>query len=118
MKSAVEGSEDALAQLQKGAGAGSYKSAIKAEVGNWDLEQDRFLFSLSPQLPLDTHWIPTQGAHGPHLQPLQVASIASAAAELISAKMKRAATRDAALKTLRALSWNPPATLPALPALL
>jgi hypothetical protein len=32
--------------------------------------------------------------------------------------MKRAATRDAALKTLRALSWNPPATLPALPALL
>eukprot|EP00435_Cladocopium_sp_Y103_P063005 s288_g24.t1 len=78
VKSAVEGSEDALAQLQKGAGAGSYKSAIKAEV----------------------------------------ASIASAAAELISAKMKRAATRDAALKTLRALSWNPPATLPALPALL
>ena len=34
VKSAVEGSEDALAQLQKGAGAGSYKSAIKAEVGN------------------------------------------------------------------------------------
>lgn len=37
MKSAVEGSEDALAQLQKGAGAGSYKSAIKAEVGNRDM---------------------------------------------------------------------------------
>jgi len=78
VKSAVEGSEEALGQLQKGAGAGSYKSAIKAEV----------------------------------------ASMASAAAELISAKMKRAATRDTALKTVRALSWNPPATLPALPALL
>ena len=37
VKSAVEGSEDALAQLQKGAGAGSYKSAIKAEVGNRDM---------------------------------------------------------------------------------
>lgn len=32
VKSAVEGSEEALGQLQKGAGAGSYKSAIKAEV--------------------------------------------------------------------------------------
>ena len=48
----------------------------------------------------------------------EVASMASAAVELISAKMKRAATRDSALKTVRALSWNPPATLPALPALL
>ena len=32
VKSAVEGSEEALGQLQKGAGAGNYKSAIKAEV--------------------------------------------------------------------------------------
>ncbi|CAE7713645.1 YEF3 [Symbiodinium sp. KB8] len=78
VKSAVEGSDEALAQLQKGAGAGSYKSTIKAEV----------------------------------------ASIAAGAAELISAKMKRAATRDGALKTVRALTWNPPAVLPALPALL
>lgn len=36
VKSAVEGSEEALGQLQKGAGAGSYKSAIKAEV--WQRE--------------------------------------------------------------------------------
>ena len=35
VKSAVEGSEDALAQLQKGAGAGNYKSAIKAEAGSF-----------------------------------------------------------------------------------
>ncbi|CAK9007606.1 unnamed protein product [Durusdinium trenchii] len=78
VKSAAEGSEEALAQLQKGAGAGSYKSAIKHEV----------------------------------------ASMAFGAEELISAKMKRAPTRDSALKTVRALQWNPGATLPALPALL
>lgn len=121
MKSAVEGSEDALAQLQKGAGAGSYKSAIKAEVGNRDMSfQPSQIKQIDPPFfPCHLHIereksppSPAQNASG------QVASIASAAAELISAKMKRAATRDAALKTLRALSWNPPATLPALPALL
>ncbi|CAJ1452648.1 unnamed protein product [Effrenium voratum] len=78
VKSAVEGSEEALAQLRGGAGAGSYKSAIKHEV----------------------------------------ASMASGAEELISAKLKRAATRDAALKTVRSLCWNPPAVLSALPTLL
>ena len=37
VKSAAEGSEEALAQLQKGAGAGSYKSAIKHEVDSSEL---------------------------------------------------------------------------------
>eukprot|EP00440_Ansanella_granifera_P043221 gb/GFBE01046855.1/.p1 GENE.gb/GFBE01046855.1/~~gb/GFBE01046855.1/.p1 ORF type:complete len:1484 (+),score=454.50 gb/GFBE01046855.1/:1-4452(+) len=76
--SAVEGSEDAQAQLSKGTGAGDYKSDVKAEV----------------------------------------ASMASAATELIAAKMKRAATRDSALRTVRSLLWNPPAVLPAFPAVL
>lgn len=43
----------------------------------------------------------------------EVPSIASAAVEKIPPKLKRAATRDAALKTIRALLWNPPAVLPA-----
>ncbi|CAE8670641.1 unnamed protein product [Polarella glacialis] len=76
--SAVEGSEEAQNKLALGAGAGGYKSEVKAEVG----------------------------------------SIAHAATELIATKMKRAATRDNALRTVRALLWNPPAVLPSLPAVL
>jgi len=48
----------------------------------------------------------------------EVGSIAHAATELIATKMKRAATRDNALRTVRALLWNPPAVLPSLPAVL
>jgi len=78
VRSATEGSEEAQAQLQAGAGTSHYKSEIKAEVP----------------------------------------SIIAAGIECISAKLKRAATRDGALRTIRALLWNPPAILPALPAVL
>mmetsp|Transcript_74097 Transcript_74097/g.131011 ORF Transcript_74097/g.131011 Transcript_74097/m.131011 type:complete len:1474 (-) Transcript_74097:92-4513(-) len=78
IKSAVDGSDPAVAQLEKGAGAGPYKSEVKAEV----------------------------------------ASMAAVAGELISAKIKRVPTREFALRTARALRWNPPAYLPALPAVL
>lgn len=78
VRSAVEGSEEAQAQLKAGPGAGSYKSEVKAEVP----------------------------------------SLVSAGIESIQAKLKRATTRDHALKTIRALLWNPPAVLPCMPAVL
>jgi len=78
VRSAVEGSEEAQAQLKAGAGAGAYKSEIRAEVP----------------------------------------SIVSAGIENIQQKLKRAATRDHALRTIRALLWNPPAVLPCMSAVL
>lgn len=78
VKSSIEGSSDAAAQLSKGPGAGPYKSVVKAEV----------------------------------------ATIVFEAPELISAKLKRVASREAALKTVRALLWCPPAVLPAFPTVL
>jgi len=48
----------------------------------------------------------------------EIASMASSAAERVPPKLKRAATRDGALRTVRALLWNPPAVLPSYPAIL
>mmetsp|Transcript_3925 Transcript_3925/g.7925 ORF Transcript_3925/g.7925 Transcript_3925/m.7925 type:complete len:1476 (-) Transcript_3925:114-4541(-) len=48
----------------------------------------------------------------------EVSSMVHSTTDLISAKMKRATTRDFALKTVRALLWNPPAILPSLPVIL
>lgn len=46
------------------------------------------------------------------------ASMVFASNEKIQPLMKRAGTREHALRTIRALLWNPPAILPALPAIL
>lgn len=78
VRSATEGSEEALDILKAGAGGGTYKSDTKAEVP----------------------------------------SMIVAGIESITAKLKRTTTRDYALRTIRALLWNPPAVLPALPAVL
>jgi hypothetical protein len=48
----------------------------------------------------------------------EVASMAFVSQDLIQPKLKRAGFRDHALKTIRALLWNPPAVLPILRALL
>jgi len=48
----------------------------------------------------------------------EVSSMVHSTSDLISAKLKRAATRDNALRTVRAMKWNPPAILPALPPIL
>lgn len=48
----------------------------------------------------------------------EVASMIAAANEHIAVKMKRAATRDNALRTVRSLLWNPPAVLPSLSTVL
>jgi len=48
----------------------------------------------------------------------EVASMAFVAQDLIQPKLKRAGFRDHALKSIRALLWNPPAVLPILEPLL
>lgn len=48
----------------------------------------------------------------------EVASMAYGAKDLLSAKMKRAATQKTCMAAIRSLLWNPPAVLPALPAVL
>jgi len=48
----------------------------------------------------------------------EVASFVAAANAKIDAKLKRVPTRDDALKTVKALLWNPPAIFPSLPTIL
>ena len=48
----------------------------------------------------------------------EVPTIMSVSSERISSRLKRPASREFALKTLRALLWNPPAVLPSLPGVL
>lgn len=48
----------------------------------------------------------------------EAASMVAACNEKITPKLKRAGTREHALRTLRALLWNPAAVLPSLPAVL
>lgn len=78
VQSAIDGSLEAQAQLQEGAGVAKYASEVASEV----------------------------------------ATMVFAANERLSPKLKRAATRDNALRTLRVLLWNPPAALPSLPTVL
>eukprot|EP00928_Gymnodinium_smaydae_P001449 TRINITY_DN10536_c0_g1_i1.p1 TRINITY_DN10536_c0_g1~~TRINITY_DN10536_c0_g1_i1.p1 ORF type:complete len:1493 (-),score=315.49 TRINITY_DN10536_c0_g1_i1:304-4572(-) len=48
----------------------------------------------------------------------EVATMATATIDKLGMGLKRAALRDGALRTVRALLWNPPAVLPALPTVL
>eukprot|EP00929_Paragymnodinium_shiwhaense_P111913 TRINITY_DN80188_c0_g1_i1.p1 TRINITY_DN80188_c0_g1~~TRINITY_DN80188_c0_g1_i1.p1 ORF type:complete len:1479 (-),score=470.02 TRINITY_DN80188_c0_g1_i1:243-4679(-) len=48
----------------------------------------------------------------------EVATMALATFQQLSTSLKRAAGREGTLKTIRALLWNPPAVLPALPTVL